>query len=497
MIFDTLKDCKVLFCRTNNVLKLPHELQRLSTKHCDRHGHPLLEDIYPEIYLSRSYAKRHDENLRELGVDNLSFKNILDRLDPYLQGDSPKYLDPALDDDWHTKIADLLMRAIKADNKRGDIRKRIKSMPLIPASRGGLIAAESADIYFPTDNKGHVIPEDLPDIPTVDQIALDNPSRRTLFKALGLTHCHPTRVIQSILKRYNRHDGVTLADSVSHITYLFRTMEKDDTLDKRIFIMDQREIRVYRASPTFGVPIIKDDLYIETLGDYGTKHLAETIAQNPREPDTPGFDIHLIHRTYIDSVPAATLNHGRTFEQWLEEVACVRRIPRLKHRQHDRLSDLSAHLAKYHPMALIGLLKENWERFQTELTPQVIHLLGRMKVPTLNTLEGLTQSHELRETYYPSKEIQQLCSITGVEQTFTLLLDIPSSSATEDGRGWEFLATLGVTFEPDLHFFSIVMKMVSEGYHEEEPSSNIEAAAYRIYRELALRFPNEGDEVCE
>lgn len=495
MIFDTLKDCKVLFCRTNSVLKLPHELQRLSTKHCNRHGHPLLEDIYPEIYLSQSYAKKHDENLRELGVDNLSFKNILDRLDPYLQGDSPKYLDPALDDDWHTKIADLLMRAIKADNKRGDITKRIKSMHLIPASRGGLISAESSDVYFPTDHKGNVIPEDLPDIPTVDRIALDNSSRRTLFKALGVTHCHPTRVIQSILKRYNRHDGVTLADSVSHIAYLFRALEKDDTLDKRIFIMDQKEVKVYRALPTFGVPIIKDDLYIETLGEYGTKHLAETIAQNPRKPETPGFDIHLMNSTYIDSVPAATLSHGRTFEEWLEEVACVRRIPRLKNPQHDRLSDLGAHLAKYHPMALICLLKENWERFQTELTPQVIHLLGRMKVPTLNTQEGLTL-HELRETYYPSKEIQQLCSITGVEQDFTLFLNIPSSSATEDGHGWEFLATLGVTFEPDLHFFSTVIEMII-GYYEKEPSSEIEASTYRIYRELSLRFPNEGEEVWE
>lgn len=497
MIFDTLRDCKVLFCRTNNVLKLPEELQRLSTKHCDRHGHPLLEDIYPETYLSQSYAKKHDENLRELGVDNLSFHCILDRLDPYLQGDSPKYLDPVLDDDWHTKIADLLIRAIKTDNKRGDITKRIKSMPLIPASRGGLMSAESPDVYFPTDHKGNVIPEDLPDMPTVDQIALDNPSRRTLFKTLGVTHCHPTRVIQSILKRYNKHDGVTLEDSVSHIAYLFRALEKNESLDKRIFIMDRKEIKVYRAFPTFGVPIIKDDLYVETLGDYGTKHLAEVIAQNSRKPETPGFDIHLIHSAYIDSVPAATLSHGRTFSQWHEEVAYVRRTPRLKHLQHDRLSDLSAYLAKYHPMDLICLLKENWERLQTELTPQVIDLLRRMKVPSLNTQESLTLNHELRETYYPSQEMQQLCSITGVEQAFTLFLNIPSSSATEDGRDWGFLATLGVTFEPDLYFFSIVMKMLSEGYNEEEPSSKIEAATYRIYRELSLRFPNEGEDVCE
>lgn len=63
----------------------------------------------------------------------------------------------------------------------------------------------------------------------------------------------------------------------------------------------------------------------------------------------------------------------------------------------------------------------------------------------------------------------------------------PSSSATGDGHRWEFLATLGITFKLDLRSFSIVIEMVSDGYDEEEPSSEIKAATYRIYRELSLR----------
>ncbi|KAL2827786.1 hypothetical protein BDW59DRAFT_160094 [Aspergillus cavernicola] len=492
MIIDALKESKVLFCRSHNVLKYPGELQRLSSRHCDRHGQPLLEDIHPDVYLSQSYTwSRHAERLLELGVTNLSYNSILDRLSPYLLGDSPRYLDPTLDDDWHTRIADLLLRAIKTDRKGGKITERITKMTLIPSSQGILTSAKISEVYFPTDDNGNGIPEDLKDILTVDRRPLENSSRMALFVALGVTHCKPSRVIQSILKRYNKSSRITLNDSVGHLSYLFRTLGKDEALDKRIFIMNQNGTPIYRAFPTLGVPITKDDLYFETLGDYGTKQLAEAIAHSPDQPDSPGFDMHIIHSAYINSVSPGTLSHSRTLEKWLEEVAFIRRIPRLKHSQADRLSDLSAYLANYQPMTLIGLLKENWKSYQAELTPKVIGVLKDMGVPCQNQSRI---SNSLCWTYYPSKEMRQLSFDAGVENNFEFFLNIPDTLATDDADGWEFLATLGVTLQPDAEFFLAIFSWLLEG---DVPSTQAEAAVFRMYKELSVRFSDKSEELME
>ncbi|KAL6229067.1 hypothetical protein BDW75DRAFT_246072 [Aspergillus navahoensis] len=487
MIFEALKETEVLFSFDNSVLKRPVDLCNLSSSHRDRCGKPLLDDLQPAVYLSQSYSwARHAENLRELGVTRLSTTSFLDRLVPYLQGNRPRYLDPALDDDWHTRIADFLVRALRKNRKGSKIHGRIVTMPLIPAG-GALTAAELTGLYFPDDDQGNPIPEDLKKILLVDRQALENPSRKELFKLLGVPHCRPDRVMKAILTRYDQHGRVTLNNSVSHLCYLFKTLDKDDALDKRIFIMDKKEIPVYRAYPTFGVSVTKDDLYFETLGDYGTKTLAELIAGGPTPPNTVKPEMHLIHSAYIKAVPAGTLSHGCTWEQWLERVASVRCIPRLKHRQNEKLSDLAAYLAWYRPMSLIGILKKGWESYAAELTPSVIALLKEMRVPCLNQSE-----YPLKYTYYPSKEMQRLVTNADLESDFCFFLDVPDGLATDDAEGWKFLSNMGVTLQPTISFFFDLMQSL---VGKVEPDFQAEAAFFHVYRELSIRFADKQDEL--
>lgn len=340
MIFDRLKGSKILFSR-RGVLKDPNQLEHLSSQHCDRHGHPLLDDIEPEVYLAQSYNwNRHAENLMDLGVTTLSYESILDRLQPYLEGSTPRFLDSSLDDDWHTRIASLLLRALKRQPAGSSLTERIRKMALIPTSDGSLLSAWTSAVYFPDDGRGIPIPEGLKDIRIVQRSVLEDKARRDLLETLGVARCEANRVVRSILKLYDVRHGVTLEKSVSHLKYLFRTLGKDETLDNRIFIMDKSGKQVYRAFVTFGAEIIKDDLYFETLGEFGTKHLAQELQCGVNKQSCPPFEMHIIHHAYIEAVPPGTVSNGRTWEQWLEEVALVRRIPRLKNPRTDGLSTL-------------------------------------------------------------------------------------------------------------------------------------------------------------
>ncbi|KAG2027473.1 hypothetical protein GB937_001217 [Aspergillus fischeri] len=480
MIFDRLKGSKILFSR-RGILKSPTQLEHLSSQHCDRHGHPLLDDIEPEVYLAQSYNwNRHAENLMELGVRNLSYQSILDRLEPYLEGSAPRFLDSSLDDDWHTRIATLLLRALKRQPAGSSLTKRIREMALIPTSDGSLLPAWSSAVYFPDDERGIPIPEGLKDIRIVKRSVLEDKARRELLETLGIARCEAQKVVKSILKLYDVRHGVTLEKSVDHLRYLFKTLGKDETLDNRIFIMDKSGKQVYRAFVTFGAKIIKDDLYFETLGEYGTKHLAQELQCGVNKQSCPPFEMRIIHHAYIEAVPPGTVSNGRTWEQWLEEVASVRRIPRLKSPRTDGLSTLCAHMLEYRPMTLIGLLKTYWSSLQSDLTPRVISALKDMQVPCRNQFQTYLDC-----TYYPSKEMQRLCSDATLQEIFDRFIDIPANIATDGTDGWEFLTTFGVKLEADINFFGeIFCGLERKANH----TIQTQAVFFRMYKELFIRF---------
>lgn len=92
MIFDKLKVSKVLLSREGK-LDYPDELRYLPLFHRLPTGAPLFDDITPELYLSGGYSWTRDaDRLKQLGVSNLTYREALDRLEPYLDGPFPRFL---------------------------------------------------------------------------------------------------------------------------------------------------------------------------------------------------------------------------------------------------------------------------------------------------------------------------------------------------------------------------------------------------------------------
>jgi hypothetical protein len=198
--------------------------------------------------------------------------------------------------------------------------------------------------------------------------------------------------------------------------------------------------------------------------------------------------MHILHKDYIEAVPAGTIVHGRTWEQWLEEVAQVRRVPRLKHHRGDNMSQLSQHLADHHPITLLGVLKTYIKAYNKDLTPGVIQDLSSMSVPCRNDY-----TQDLEDTYFPSRELTQLCSMAALDTDFDKFLVIPAALATDDVRGWGFLAKLGVTLKPEIIFFSDLLSLLLSNHIAGKDTKD---AYFGIYKELCVRFPDM-DELLE
>ncbi|PGH03863.1 hypothetical protein GX51_03851 [Blastomyces parvus] len=485
MILESLSNSKILLTR-NGAFDYPKSLQHPSSRHCDRHGQPLLDDIAPEVYISEGYSwDKHAGILTELGVTNLSLTNILDRLDPYLIGSTPRLLDVSLDDDWHARLADLLLGGLRMD--RGRFRERIRAMPLIPSSCGTLLSASLGDIYFPVDDQGRAIPNDLT-LNTVDVKVSHGTSRWAFFKALGITSCSIQKVVSSILRRYGSPFGVTLMHSVDHLKYLF-LVNSPEIHDKRIFVMDQMERRVYLTYR--GVPLIKDDIYFGTDGEYGTKRLLQELQRTSNQRSGSRVEIRIIHDAYVGALPPSACTNGLTWEKWLQVGVGVRRVPRVFNSiRGPPLTHLGQHFWNYHPTTFIGVLKTYWSNYHSKMTHSIIEVLKRMLVPSRYTQERSPLCHQ----YYPSKQLLDLCSRAGVTDSFGRFLEVPADLATDTSDEWEFLSTFSVGLRPDIRFFYFIFSSLTDG--QTIDPQRIEGF-FKMYEELSIRFPTEVDAMKE
>lgn len=481
MIIDRLGRCRILLSRSGN-LHCPGDLKRLSERHCDQHGQPLFDDLNPEMYLSPHYPWRDEyrDNLVSLGVKNISYRNLLLRLDPYLLGPRPRILGPALDHDWHTRVATLLMRAMNSSSVA--IRSRIKQMRLIPLSDGSLSSTDTAQINFPDDTEGNAIPTDL-GMRIVDRVALLNQARQSLFENLGVNHCDPKFVISHIRGKYNRPHRVLLDNSISHLRYLYRALARGEELDAKIFLMDHHETPIYCKFVTFGQEIVVDDIYFETPGEYGTKELAQKLMSGRREQGVPRFEMHFIHQSYLDAVSSDVRYNGKSWEEWLKDIAAVRHVPKFKKSARSNcLSRLFRHVIESQPELLIGLLKTYWSIYETEITPEIVEEITNVEVPC----QGASGLVSLKDTYFPSAELRELCSRMTIADHFKLFLDIPTVGTAGTSTGWEFLDNFNVGMQPDLDFFRDAIEVVTEKLNPGQAKTGF----FALYEELSTRFNN-------
>jgi hypothetical protein len=437
-IVKLLARTKFLRTRGQGVLKRPQDLRYLSIDHLDQYNEPLFDDLTDEIYLSSKYEGR--EQLRRLGVASITYDEMLDRIQADARRSSSKMAAAARDEEWHTRVAKLLLKTF--EEGLSHTRQRLRGLQLIPLQDGRVVSSNERPIFYP-DSGGVPIPTDL-NLRLVKVDGIQNQFRSQLFSKLGVESCVPERVVDLILARYKKWWNVGLKDSVVHLRYLYWHLRTDETsLDNYIYLYNEHIVPVYRETLNFGkFNECADDLYFESDNEYGVQQLLSS------EGTTPEISIHFIHPAYLEAMPNTARRDDQSWETWLEEVAQVRRIPRLVERSRPAsLSKVFIHIVERRPEKLIGTLQAHWSSYSNLMLPEIVAALANAYIPCENL-----KKTRLHKTYMPLPELKNKCKQFGLEGKLPFL-KLPSQLTKGFDRRWKFLEMFQVGMEADTRFY--------------------------------------------
>ena len=357
--------------------------------------------------------------------------------------------------------------------------EKIKSLKLIPLQGSTPVSAnakpitrwvtaENMPIYFP--NTGNIpIPLDL-GLPLVEQTAASNNERKILFSQLGVINASSSDIVSLIIKRYTSSSICTMDENIAHLQYLYWNLPHDtQELPKTIYLFDKE------GQGVLCIQSHMEHMYFEEEEEDWQQLLKRGPIENG---ESPSLNIHFINSRYIDAVSATELRHGRSWKEWLSEIAGVQRYPQLLNPECNSLSDEFRYIIKYRPEKLVWLLKRFWHVYQHDITsvPSVVEELSICQVPS-----GGEMAESLRSTFLPLPRLKDLASrLEIVEFPF---LEIPEELTEENGDDWQFLTAFGVTASDDLDFYVTALDRVSlENMVECKPE--VLDALFSIYNAL-------------
>ncbi|GLA57778.1 hypothetical protein AtubIFM55763_003057 [Aspergillus tubingensis] len=369
----------------------------------DSNGDPLLPDLKPEQYLSPKYRPRDLKLLMGYGLVYLSNYWFLERVRQDLSRDDSLIRSFSVDDDWHSRVAKLLMSAYQ------ERPKSVSALAIIPLTNGEWRSSTSIKTHriYHSHCNGYLIPE--VNMPLVDPRAEKNPDRERLFSQLGVKNPKVSRVRDAVIRTsYNK--TVDLDESRAQLEFLYLTAHLDRRIDSAHFysdmdLIDQQNRYREPDSHTFYFP--GKDLYsAEQL-------LTPTKPYGSGKSSRPG--VYILHSRYMEPLPIKPIGERRTWMTWLSESLQVRNTIPIT--DSNRLSPECTFIAEHHPEKFVGFLVKNW-KFDSAL-------LGKRKlIDELLKLKVVCESgssYSLGETYIPIPEISYLRKFLRDEDDFPWL----------------------------------------------------------------------------
>ena len=417
----------------------------------DEAGEPLFRDLPVKMYLSKSYRLSDLGGLRRLSVKNIHYDDFIERVRADLCRDDSYMKGTTTSADWHSRSAKILLTILRS---AGDASKELLRLEIIPLQDGSWTSSESGPIHYPCSN-GVPVPADL-GLQLVDEAALANESRKELFIELGVADPASTSVIKLIIGKYSKPRNVSLDHSLAHLRYLYYFDSKNpEPLDPVVCLFDQGQNPIYRAQVTFGELPIVDDLYFEADDDYGVKQMCAATPLSLVNSSNCGYPVRFLHPSYLDAVPADARVVDRSWISWLQDVAQVRRIPRLtRSSDSTKLSPMLEYILANSPGRLVGWLHEHWKKYKDTILPNVITAIGEARV----NCQGKPSQKQLRRTYLPTSSLLSICDKYNLGRSSVSFLDLSQSLLRADDSYLQFFTIFGVGFEPSLKFYLDVLR---------------------------------------
>ncbi|KAF2137387.1 uncharacterized protein K452DRAFT_110481 [Aplosporella prunicola CBS 121167] len=494
-IMTLLKDTPVLRSWSGRLYR-PGKLRWLTERFQDKGNQPLLPDLDDEAYLNGNYEHADFAFLQSLDVKVLSIPEFIDRMEQDLKTKNPRIRSSKTNDDWHTRVANLLMEPFKNSGSSRRLSDRVKGLQIIPLIQGkwtqfslrsehedyGVLSSDDDDdymispIFYPKIGD-HNIPKDLK-LKIVDPGPLKNVARTELFSLIGVKRCSPKTVISAIYDKYVWQMypyPIKILDSFEHLKFLFWYEEEGSTLRNSLSLVIQTI-----DDETKTVDANAELIYYQSPTDeYGPYQLFK------RDSNIPGFNAYHLHQSYQSLLPASASSHGRTWDTWLTEFLRIRRFPRILTETSDDPSAELLYIIENRPEKLLGFLKCFWSSFESHISEKVIKVLKESNVPNE---EGGKIS--LEKSYVPLSRMKALAA--KFETSQSMVLRMPAQFKPEEEWPWEFLKRLGVRFADDVDFYLSILKSFSKKHSWYFPIGT-DKTVIEIYEGIMKKCVSEED----
>ena len=449
LVFDLLRKKNILHHHHPSTLSSPTELSqpgdlRILFKECiDKHGQPLFLNRSEETrkFLSFYYEAVDIEILRAAFemqyIDDFDMFRIIEE---DLTSSASTLKNPKTDADWHTGAADLIVYMMSRFPK---FKKQLKNLSLIPLSDNRWVAASAGSLLFPAKT-GPAIPLDV--LVTIQPKAVENNSRKEMFRLLNAHDCLPNILVDSLLTLYSEGNGASdLGTSKAHLRYLYWHANVENTMP-RLWVYDHS---LHKVTPYY------KDIYMPSDDEYGPMRLLSGGGPDPASPSRmiPECPVRFLNDEYMELFSSSTRRHNLSWLDWLERVLQVRCVPRLKHGAGS-LSGEIRYIIRYRPDKIVGTLKEYWIHYRKDMTrgSQIVEDISESEVACLHALATLS------DTYFPLPSLVQKSHELGIDTGFPFLA-IPEIS-TEDSayEDWVFLDRFGVKFKTSVQFYLDILR---------------------------------------
>lgn len=339
----------VLWTKSHKELRCIGNMRRLPSRMLDKNRDPLLGDLRPEQYLASEYLARDLELLKEYGLSFMDQVGFLDRIRQDLDRGESSVVRSSTDEDWHSRVAKILVSALSADSER------VRQLPLIPLIDGEWKSARSIKdkaIYY-SHCRGYPIPTNLA-LNLVNPQAEKVSERRKLFDCLGVVNPLVYEVRRAIIRR-NSEYNINLKNSRQHLRFLYLTAHLDRYNDtahgyNSVRLFDRQKRRRLPQTITFFFP---------DTNPYCAERLLEPGEPKGTDKGAPGLDVSILHPYYMEDCPTPPEGEDRSWKTWLSEARHVRDTVPLT--RSGSLSEECLYIAKHRPECFLGFLVKSWK----------------------------------------------------------------------------------------------------------------------------------------
>lgn len=409
----------------------PQELESVRAEFTDG-THPLFTG--PRGLAGFAHNGYNPVDLANLSVAQQSATQFLSLLEDYLKTQHGDFTQRS--PTWHSSLAAAILVIDP---------KTVKSLRLIPLRSGQWVSAKGNKLFFPDVAAGIIIPQGI-DVDVVEDSAVEDEARRSLYTALGVCTQDEAKVFDLILQQHARHSASStswcVADVVEHAWFLFRSESQPATFDLQKLLLFSGDGLLHHGQ----------DLYMDTPNSSNavSKVLGEAAS-----------DVHYLHEQYLAKAEGFPVGDPRghrsltlKWTTWLQQEAGVRTMPKLVVNDHISPEFESLINASSNNQWL-QLLKDGWHVYKADLeAPANARLRNQLTDINVLCLDG--QWRKLSNVYLPSTSVLSEPLAKG---------NVPMVVVRDaDDYGWRiFGRSLRLHMAPDAQLFIRILLRMRQG----------------------------------